>query len=66
MNMGQNNSFSELAALAKEYHAGSGNDDLLIPLADHWRARTHKEEARELAGLISDEKRREEILEKLK
>lgn len=66
MNMGKETSFSELAALAKEYHAASGNDELLIPLADHWRARSHKEEARELAGLISDEKRREEILEKLK
>lgn len=66
MNMGKETSFSELAALAKEYHAESGSDELLIPLADHWRARTHKEEARELAGLISDETRREEILENLK
>ena len=58
--------FSDLAALAREYHAESGSDDILIPLAEHWRARSHKEEARELAGLISDEKRREEILNNLK
>lgn len=67
LNMGEKNTqFAELAAMATEYHQSSGNDDLLIPLASHWRAQQNKEEARELAGRISDEKRRQEILEKLK
>lgn len=59
--------FAELAALAKEYHAMTGNDEILIPLADHWFARKgYREEARKLAELIADPAQRDRLLDKLK
>lgn len=66
MNSGNGMKFSEAAAMAEEYQAAGGGDDVLVPVLENWHARENKELARELAGLISDEKRREEILEKLK
>lgn len=58
--------FSEAADLAVQYGASSGNDDVLIGFLSERSALLHKVEARVLAEKISDEKRREEILKKLK
>lgn len=59
--------FSEIAALAVDYHDASGSDDVIVPLLKNWRARQNdnKEQARALAGKISDEKVRNEILRRL-
>ncbi len=60
--------FSEVAALAIDYHDASGSDEVLVPLLKNWNARQdqNKEQARALAGKISDEKVRNEILKDLK
>ena len=58
--------FSEIAGLAIQYHDAGGSDELLIPLFRNWRTLSHKEQARALAEGIADEKRRTQILEKLK
>lgn len=63
---GREMEFSEAADLAVQYHEASGNDDVLSSFLDGRLARQNKEQARVLAGKISDEKRREEILTKLK
>jgi len=58
--------FSQAADLAVQYHDASGNDDVLSSFLDGWPARQNKEQSRVLAEKISDVKRREEILKKLK
>lgn len=58
--------FEDTAALAVKYHEASGNDEVLVNFLGGWEAREHKEEAAKLAEKISDEKRREEILQNLK
>jgi hypothetical protein len=58
--------FSEAAALADEYNTAAGNDEVLSAFLDGWPARQNKDQARVLAEKISDGKRREEILKKLK
>jgi hypothetical protein len=63
---GRKMEFSEAAELAVQYHDTSGNDEVLSSFLDSWQARQNKEQARVLAGKISDGKRREEILEQLK
>jgi hypothetical protein len=57
--------FPEIAALAVDYHDASGSDDVLVPLLQGWHLRENKEQARVLAGKISDEKVRNEILKRL-
>lgn len=57
--------FSEAAELAVQYHEASGNNDVLSSFLEGWPARQNKEQARVLAGKISDPKRREEILKNL-
>ena len=54
--------FGEASELALHYQAASGNDDVLTSFLDGWPARQNKDQARVLAGKITDEKRREEIL----
>jgi hypothetical protein len=63
---GRKMEFSEAAGLAVQYHDASGNDEVLSAFLDGWPARQNKEQARLLAEKISDVKRREEILKKLK
>jgi hypothetical protein len=63
---GRKMEFSEAAELAVQYHDASGNDDVLSNFLDGWPARQNKEQSRVLAEKISDVKRREEILKKLK
>ena len=58
--------FSEAAALATQYHEASGNDDVLVSFLTQGAGNRNKEEARVLAGKISDTKRRDEVLNELK
>lgn len=58
--------FSEASELALHYRETSGNDDVLTSFFDGYSARQNKDQARLLAEKITDEKRREEILKKLK
>lgn len=58
--------FSEAAELAVQYNQASGNDEVLASFLESWPARKNKEQARVLAEKISDGKRREEILKRLK
>ncbi len=58
--------FEDAAALATQYHETSGNDDVLVSFLEGRPARQNKDQARLLAEKISDEKRRGEILDKLK
>jgi cell fate (sporulation/competence/biofilm development) regulator YlbF (YheA/YmcA/DUF963 family) len=57
--------FSEAAELAVQYHEASGNNDVLSSFLESWPVRQNKEQARVLAGKISDPERREEILKNL-
>lgn len=55
--------------LAIEYHSSGVSDEFLIPLIEgsgKGRNSLSKEKARELAMKITDENRREELLQKLK
>jgi hypothetical protein len=63
---GKKMDYAEAADLAVQYHATSGNDDVLVKFLDGSDLRNNKEKAGELAALISDEKRRDRILKKLK
>jgi hypothetical protein len=67
ISMGGKMEFSEVVALAVDYHEASGSDDVLVPLLSDWQSRQdeNKEQARALAGKISDEKVRNEILKDL-
>ena len=60
--------FAEAADLALEYHEAADNDDVLAEFLGSRAVRQdgNRERARELAGQISDEKRREEILKNLR
>ena len=58
--------FATAGELAAEYSAESGNDEVLATFLASWAARNNKEAARALAGKISDETRRAEILNLLK
>ncbi len=68
INSGGKMEYSEVAALAVDCHDASGSDEVLVPLLRDWQSRKdeNKEQARVLAGKISDEKVRNEILKKLK
>lgn len=58
--------FSTAAELAVEYSAASGDDEILATFLTSWAAKSNKAAARILAGKISDETRRAEILNFLK
>ncbi len=57
--------FSEAAALAVQYHETTNNDAVLSSFLEGWPARENKEQARMIAGKISNPERREEILKNL-
>lgn len=63
---GRKTTFADAAELAVQYHDSSGNDEVLASFLEGGSASGNKEEARVLAGKISDEKRRGKILENLK
>ncbi len=56
--------FAEAAELAVEYHDASGNDEVLAGFLEGGTVFQNKEKARELAAKISDEKRRNEFLQR--
>lgn len=58
--------FTQAADLAIHYHEGGGGDELLLPLLEQREAKRNPDVARKLAERITDEKKREEILRKLK
>ena len=58
--------FSAAAGLAVDYSAASGDDEVLATFLASWAAKSNKAAARILAGKISDETRRAEILNFLK
>lgn len=67
MYWGDTINFADAADLAVRYHEASNNDDVLVSfLESGGGGRENKEAARLLAAKITDEKRREEILQNLK
>ena len=66
MQGGSKMEFSEAADLAVQYNQAGGNDEVLASFLESWPARQNKEQARVLAAKITDGKRREEILKRLK
>ena len=58
--------FTEASQLVLDYHRSSGNDDVLVAFLQSYSARSNLEEAIYMAELISDKKRRAEILNQLK
>ncbi len=65
-NSGRGMPFTEAAKLAQRYRDSSGNDDVLTGFLWQTNLRDNKDEARELAGKISDPKKRDELLERFK
>lgn len=65
---GKNASFDELAGIATDYHAAGAGEDILVALIGQSVANEHvsKAKAREVAMRITDQERREELLEQLK
>jgi hypothetical protein len=61
-------SFPEAIELTTQYHDAGGGDDLLAGFLESWPARSdkNKEQSRILATKIIDQKRRDEILKRLK
>jgi len=59
-------SFADLAALADQYRDEGAGDEILLPMLESPQALKNKDEARALAAKLSDEKRRNEVLERLK
>jgi len=58
--------FDDAAALAQQYDDSSGNQNVLAGFLQSNVVYSHRDAARELAQKITDEKRREEILKKLR
>lgn len=58
--------FSDASELVLKYYQSSGNDDVLVGFLESFSAHSNLETARHLAGMITDETRRNEILENLK
>ncbi len=58
--------FADAAVLAQQYDDASGRQDVLAGFLQSNVIYSNRDEARELAQKITDEKRREEILKKLK
>jgi len=58
--------FADAAALAQQYDEASGNQDVLAGFLQSNAVYSNRDQARELAQKITDEKRREEILKKIR
>ncbi len=58
--------FPEASQLVLQYQKSSGSDDVLVSFLQSYSARSNLEEAQHLAEMISDEKRRAQILRQLK
>ncbi|MEO8613648.1 MAG: hypothetical protein ABI600_00785 [Luteolibacter sp.] len=57
--------FADAAQLALQYHQSSGNDDVLAAFLASYSAHSNLDEAKHLAEMITDGKRRAEILKGL-
>ena len=57
--------FAEASQLVIQYQKTSGNDDMLVAFLKSYSARSNLDEAIHMADLISDAKRRAEVLDKL-
>lgn len=57
--------FAEASQLVIQYQKTSGNDDMLVAFLQSYSARSNLDEAIHMADLISDAKRRVEVLDKL-
>ena len=68
LSSGKSASFDELAGIATDYHAAGTGDDILVAFIGQSVASEHvsKAKAREVAMRITDQERREELLEQLK
>ncbi|QJE96340.1 hypothetical protein [Luteolibacter luteus] len=65
-NLASRNRFDEAAQLAEKYHAESGSDDVLVPfLRNTFVTDANRDRVLQLAGKISDEGKRNEVLEQL-
>lgn len=65
-NVASRNRFEEAAKLAEKYQAESGSDEVLIPLLQNTFVQDdNRERVLELVGKISDEGKRNEIMEQL-
>jgi hypothetical protein len=58
--------FSDASQLILHYQQTSGSDDVLVSFLEGFSAHSNLEEAKVLADMITDEKRRQEILNQLK
>ncbi|MES2921850.1 MAG: hypothetical protein V4819_09895 [Verrucomicrobiota bacterium] len=58
--------FAEASQLVIQYQQSSGNDDMLVAFLQSYSARSNLEEAIHMADLITDKKRRTEIINQLK
>ncbi len=58
--------FSEASQLVLQYQQSTGSDDVLVSFLEGFSAHSNLEEAKQLAAMITDEARREEILKQLK
>lgn len=58
--------FSQASQLVLQYQQSSGSDDVLVSFLEGFSAHSNLEEAKQLADMITDEKRRAEILNQLK
>ena len=58
--------FAAASELALEYHRSSGNDDVLVAFLESYAAQSNLEQALPLADNITDAKRREDLLRRLK
>lgn len=58
--------YEQASQLILQYQKSTGSDDVLIAFLEGYSAHSNLEQARHLADMISDEKRRAQILRKLK
>jgi len=58
--------YAEAARLAGEYYKSSGNDQVIVAFLESFAAHSNLEEALPMADLITDRKRREEILSQIR
>ncbi len=58
--------YSAASQLVLQYQQSSGSDEVLIAFLEGYSAHSNLEEAKHLADMIADEKRRDEILQQLR
>lgn len=61
-----NFTFSEASQLVLQYQQSTGSDDVLVSFLEGFSAHSNLEEAKQLAAMITNETRRDDILKQLK